>query len=188
MDDLVAAARDLVHALEASPLTYALGGALANAVWGVPRVTLDIDLNVWCADDELERTFAQLVSMGVEGDVTSSVARARADGVAYMRWRGIRLDVFVPSVAFYEEALRTRVRIELPDLGTAWVLSAEALCVFKLLFFRPKDLIDIEKILRVRGSALDRSYVRQRIAEMLGVDDERVAKWDQLVAASAPTT
>ncbi len=182
MDDLTAATSQLVHALEASPLVYALGGALANAVWGVPRATLDIDLNIWCETSLLPETLARLLSIGVEGDLETAVARAAADGVAYLRWQGIRLDVFVPSIPFYDEALRTRVRIDVPDLGPTWVLSAEALCVFKLLFFRPKDLIDIEKIARVRGPALDSQYVLDEVRAMVGDDDPRVARWTDILS------
>jgi hypothetical protein len=31
-----------------------------------------------------------------------------------------------------------------------------------------------------QGAAVDASYVRARIADMLGVDDPRVATWDRL--------
>lgn len=48
-----------------------------------------------------------------------------------------------------------------------------------MLFFRPKDLIDVERMLAVRGSELDRAFVRRSLVEMLG-DDERIRKWDDI--------
>jgi hypothetical protein len=93
----------------------------------------------------------------------------------------VRLDVFTPSIPFYAEALRTRVRVEMPGAAPTWILSAEALAVFKLLFFRPKDVLDLEKLVAVQGERLDGTYVRELIVEMLGADDERVARWDQLL-------
>jgi hypothetical protein len=63
------------------------------------------------------------------------------------------------------------------------ILSAEALAVFKLLFFRPKDIADLQRLIGVRGAALDVRYVRAHIAAMMGEDDERVARWDALVAS-----
>lgn len=65
--------------------------------------------------------------------------------------------------------------------GEAWVVSAEALCVFKLLFFRPKDLVDVSNVIALQGAKLDRTYVRRWLVEMMGEDDERVRKWDELV-------
>jgi hypothetical protein len=61
-----------------------------------------------------------------------------------------------------------------------WFLSAEALCVFKLLFFRGKDVVDLERLIAVQGKAVDGGYVRARLVEMMGPDDPRVATWDRL--------
>jgi hypothetical protein len=62
-----------------------------------------------------------------------------------------------------------------------WFLSAEALAVFKLLFFRPKDLVDLQRLLAVQGPALDTAYIRRHLVEMMGEDDERTRRWDELV-------
>jgi hypothetical protein len=42
--DLAAELRDVVGALAAQQIPYALAGGLAVAVWGAPRATKDIDL------------------------------------------------------------------------------------------------------------------------------------------------
>ena len=182
MDDLLSATNELVVLLEQHKLTYAVGGALAFSVWAVPRATLDIDINVWCAPEEIRPTLERLFSFGVEGDIEKALQQAQNQGVSYLKWRGIRLDIFFPSIEFYEEALRTRVRLQVPRVGVAWVLSAEVVAVFKLLFFRPKDLLDIEKIVKVRGAALDRSYIREHLVAMVEQDDARVLHWDALCA------
>ena len=62
------------------------------------------------------------------------------------------------------------------------MLSAEALAVFKLLFFRPKDLVDIEKLLAIRGARFDKGYVRDQLAQILGEDDARIREWDRLTS------
>ena len=177
MSDYARALTDLVAVLEANGLTYALGGATALAVWSVPRATLDIDINLWCKPEEIPDLFCRLATLGIE--VPSTAAKQALDeGVAYLRWRGLRLDVFVPSIPFYEEALRTRVHIPLGDLGMTWVLSAEALCVFKMLFFRPKDVVDVEKMSQILGEKLDRSYVRHHLVSIVGKEDLRIETWD----------
>ena len=51
----------------------------------------------------------------------------------------------------------------------------------KLLFFRGKDLVDLERLVAVQGAKLDSGYVRRHLVEMMGEDDVRVAKWDELV-------
>lgn len=89
--------------------------------------------------------------------------------------------MFVPSIPFSDEAARTRVSITV-DGWTGTFLSAEAIAVFKMLFFRIKDLGDLAQLVAVRGDALDRGYVRRWLVDMMGEDDERVRRWDEIVA------
>jgi hypothetical protein len=92
-----------------------------------------------------------------------------------------RIDVFVPSIEFSWEAGRSRVGHPIEG-REIYFLSAEALSVFKLLFFRGKDLVDLERLIAVQGARLDVAYVREKIVAMMGEDDPRVAAWDRLVA------
>ncbi len=62
----------------------------------------------------------------------------------------------------------------------AWFLSAEALSVFKLLFFRAKDIVDLQRLVAVQGDRLDLDYVRRQIVSLMGDGDERVSRWDEL--------
>jgi hypothetical protein len=99
----------------------------------------------------------------------------------------MRVDVFVPSIPFYDEAARTRVRSGSHG-QEAWFLSAEATAVFKLLFFRGKDIVDLERLVAVQGTRLDHGYVRRWMVDMVGEDDERVSKWDELVRTFGGST
>jgi hypothetical protein len=54
--------------------------------------------------------------------------------------------------------------------------------VRKLLFFRTKDVADLERLVAV-CAALDREYVRRHVVAMMGEDDDRVRLWDRLAAA-----
>lgn len=51
-----------------------------------------------------------------------------------------------------------------------------------MLFFRAKDIVDLQRLIAVQGDRLDRAYVREWLVRMMGDDDERVRKWDELVA------
>jgi hypothetical protein len=97
-------------------------------------------------------------------------------------YRGdFRVDIFVPSIPFYDEAERTRKWMRHPSGQIVPVLSAEAICVFKLLFFRPKDLLDLAGLVARQGSALDVSYVRRQLEVMFPEGDERLLEWDRIV-------
>jgi hypothetical protein len=61
----------------------------------------------------------------------------------------------------------------------ARILTAEDLTVLKLLFFRGKDKIDVERMVQLQGSLLDRGYVRRWLVDAVGENDERVRVWDR---------
>ena len=170
----------LGEALEAAQIPYALGGALAYGVWAVPRATKDVDINVFVGPEQLDGALDVLTASGVSLDRTQAKQRALDDGM-FIGWVGsCRIDVFTPSIPFSWEAAKTRVK-----LAPGWFLSAEALCFFKLMFFRPKDLVDLERLISVQGKKLDAGYVRKWLVDTMGADDERVKKWDELQGASA---
>lgn len=178
------AAQAIAASLQAAGLPYAIGGALALAIAGVPRGTADVDINVFVPEDKIPDAIEILTSLGIEMDRDAAIARAERDGMFVGRWDGMRIDVFLPSIPFAQEAQRTRVSVTDAAGWTGWFLSAEALAVFKLLFFRGKDIVDIERLVAVRPE-LDRNYIRRWIVDMMGEDDERTKKWDEIAARLA---
>jgi hypothetical protein len=175
------AAQLLADALEAANLPYAIGGALALAIAGVPRGTADVDINVFVGEERLDEVIGALASLGVEINRPDAAARASRDGMFIGRWDGMRIDVFLPSIPFALEAQKTRIRIVDDSGWSGWFLSAEAVCVFKLLFFRGKDLVDLERLVAVRPE-LDSGYVRRWIVDMMGDADPRTKRWDEITA------
>jgi hypothetical protein len=174
------AAKGIAEALEAAGTAYAIGGALALAVAGVPRGTADVDVNVFVPLEQTEMVIDVLQRLGIQIDKAAAAERTRRDGMFVGRWDGMRIDVFLPSIPFSHEAERTRVNVTDETGWSGWFLSAEALAVFKLLFFRGKDVVDLERLVAVREE-LDHAFVRRWIADMMGADDERVRRWDDIV-------
>lgn len=172
---------ELGAAFEAHHIDYAIGGALAYGFWGIPRATVDVDINLFCPEAALAEVVQVTAPLGIALDVEAARSQAEADGLIVVQYRGMRVDLFVPSIPFSWEALRTRVRVTLKG-HAVWILSAEATAVFKLLFFRAKDVVDLQRLVAVQGARLDDAYVRRWIVDMVGEDDARVARWDRLLA------
>ena len=183
----VEAAQLIADALEQANLSYAIGGALALAVAGVPRGTADVDLNVFVPVGDVDQLFSVLQSLGITIDVEFAEAQTREKGMFIGHWDGMRIDVFLPSIPFAHEAERTRIQITDADGWTGWFLSSEALAIFKLLFFRGKDVVDLERLVAVSGESFDHAYVRRWMVEMMGDDDERITSWDDIVRRFAPS-
>jgi hypothetical protein len=183
-DSLIEVITALICALEQSGIPYAFGGAVALSAWSEPRATVDVDLNVWIDEQRYGELFDTLEQAGAEVDREAGARRARAMGMIDARVAGYRLDIFVPSVQFYDEALARRQRVRIAGHDT-WVLSPECLAVFKLLFFRGKDIVDLQRLVEIQGDQLDVGFVRRHVAAMMGEDDVRVDRWDEITGRKA---
>ncbi|MEQ1502490.1 MAG: hypothetical protein ABMB14_09670 [Myxococcota bacterium] len=183
--DAFAIAARLARALDDGGVPYAIGGAIAYGLWGDPRGTYDVDINLFVGREQLDRALDVIEAAGVTLD-REAARRADLDGDVIVGWcDGLRIDLFTPSIPFSWEAMNTRVRLTGP-LGSAAYLSAEATAVFKLLFFRSKDRVDLEKLVAVQGGDLDAAYVRRWMVDMMGEDDIRVQEWDRILTAYGP--
>jgi hypothetical protein len=174
----------LVDVLEASGEIYAFGGAIALAAWSEPRATADVDVILWIESEHLARAVELIRSAGVNVDGESAKAQVSARGMFAGMAGAVRVDVFIPSIPFYSEAKARRVATTIAGRAT-FVHSAEVLAVFKLLFFRPKDLLDIERMLQIQGPTFDRDFVRQALVDMVDETDPRIEKWDAICMRNA---
>jgi hypothetical protein len=176
----VMVAARLAAKLEARGQEHAFGGAIALGYWGVPRGTVDVDLTLYVSPERPSECAWLLGDLGCEFVAAQLTQSLIEHGFASVLYAGIRLDVFLPTIPFYEEARLRRKRVELAD-RPMMVWDAESLAVFKMMFFRRKDLADVEQILRARGTQFDRPWVREQLAAMYGSGDPRLSAWDEMV-------
>lgn len=58
------------------------------------------------------------------------------------------------------------------------MLGGRELVLFKALFDRPRDWVDIATV--VDAGAVDAAAVRQALLDLVGATDHRVTRWDTL--------
>jgi len=175
-------ARTIADALDRHGLPYAIGGAIALGFYAVPRATVDVDVNVFVPPaDQLARALIALADAGFVAEEEESQLRARANAEGQFRGsiRGLRVDVFVPAIAYYAQLASRRRQVTLQG-KPLWILSPEDLVVLKMMFFRRKDLADVEAVLRDQGASLDRQFVRRQLIELVGLEDERLAALEEI--------
>lgn len=171
----------LVRAFKASGMPFALGGAIALSYWAEPRATLDIDVNVFVPEGDAGGVLDVVARLGGAVDLHRDETTVARTGQVRIEWDGTPLDLFFAYDVFHEEC-RTRSR-PVDFLGeSVQVLSAEDLAVFKVIFNRPKDWLDIEAMLTEQGSAFDVEHTREWLTRVLGEDDSRVDRFEKLVA------
>jgi predicted nucleotidyltransferase len=139
---------DLLREFSAGGVRFLLVGAHALAVHAEPRATGDLDVWVSHEPENAKRVYAALARFGAPlGNV--EVDEFTSDDLIYQM--GVvprRIDVItsIDGVSF-EEAWKDRVEIELDGI-TVQVIGRKAFVANKRAAGRPKDLGDVESVLR----------------------------------------
>lgn len=180
--DATEAAVHFAQALQSAGIPHAIGGAIAYGFFGAARGTHDVDINVFVEGEQAGQALDTLVAAGLSIDLPTALESASDRGDARDTFRGLPVDLFFNSIPVHERAARRTRRVTLHSVEID-VLAPEDTATFKMLFFRGKDLVDVERLLALMGPALDRASVRAALVEVVGEDDYRVRKWDELVWA-----
>jgi hypothetical protein len=144
--DLEQEFEQVIQALNAAGLDYAVCGALALAIHGAPRATTDIDLLV--APPSVDRVLEAVRPLGYT--LPAEPMTFGASGLTIQRVTKVHegdsltLDLILAGPAL-EEPWRGRQRLETP-FGDLWVVSRSGLLKMKALAGRLQDLADIQRL------------------------------------------
>ena len=166
--------------LEEDGLEYAIGGALALTAWAIPRDTKDVDISVFAASDRLDRVFDALERAGVMVERAEAIRSVARIGMFTARSGRTLVDVFVGEHPHFDAMRQRRTQLAYPGGAPLWFLSAEDLCVLKLLYGRTKDVADVERLLAAIPE-LDLAYVRDWLAKLPHAERKQ-ALFEQLVS------
>ena len=169
MEDTVRAA---VTALEEAGIQYVVVGGVATAAWGTARTTMDIDIILSLAKEEIEDLAAALTEHGfrVSGDDIRAALEEKSHFTATDLGSGYHLDLKGSYDTHDDATLERRRDVRLGDLRVS-VASPEDLLAMKLLMGSDRDLADAKAILIRRAGKLDMEYLRG-LCERLGVSEE----------------
>ncbi len=175
MNDIGVALRDITTVMEKFGISYAVIGGYAVGIYGIPRLTFDLEFTIDISRERLVELFDAVENEGYT--VAESYRSGWIDEVGgmplvkfrcYIQGQGVDVDVFIAEKPFQRELLKRKQRVETPD-GDTWLASPEDILLLKLLAHRPRDLSDIGDILFTQGE-LDWVYLR-RWADLIGVRD-----------------
>ena len=163
---------ELHDAFERAGLAYAFGGAIAlGYATREPRMTIDVDVNVFVPQADAARVVAALpASLRGDAELTQRLLR---DGQARVRSGMYPIDIFLNNLPVHDEAAK-RIRFVRFDELTIPVLSALDIVAFKAMFNRSKDWADIVAVLEARAVSL--ADVERELHELGGDDAERLAR------------
>jgi len=158
--------------LGSAGIPHAIGGAIALGYCVLEaRATQDVDVNVFVTPERTKDVFAALPQeVGFSG---LDVERAERDGQVRVWWDITPIDLFLNVLPFHEDVARNIRHVPLGE-RTIPVLSCTGLAVFKAMFDRPRDWVDIEAMVEARAIDLDEAI--GWVSEMAGEDSVEAAK------------
>jgi predicted nucleotidyltransferase len=160
----VDALRQVDAFLRAHAIPYAVIGGIANAVRGEPRATHDADLKVLVRGMTISQ-FRALVEAQFKPYRRPWLGRAESALIISIEVApDMVVDMLVAVLPYEEQAIRRAELIEIEGLLLS-ICTAEDLIIHKAIADRPKDWLDIEKILLRQRSKLDVAYIRDWLTQ-----------------------
>jgi len=161
-------------------LPYAFGGALALGAWGVPRTTSDVDVSVFVSESQLDLLLDSIERAGAmveRAEAHRSVSRA---GFFVAFFARTRIDLFIAHHPWHAEMQHRRIALPTPDGLPRWFLSLEDTALAKLLYARPKDVQDLERLFAVQTGRIDLTYLHHWLPRMVPAGDARLQLLEDL--------
>jgi hypothetical protein len=176
MNSLIERLMAVHDALDHAKLPHAVGGAIALGYCiQEPRGTRDLDINIFVTRARADEVFAAL-----PGSITvtlANVEQVERDGQTRLMWDDMPVDIFLNVLPFHNE-VATSVRSVVLAGRAIPVLDCSALTVFKAMFDRGKDWVDIEAM--VEHGSIDVEQTAARIEELDGSDSHRAKRLREL--------
>ncbi len=170
---------DIAALFEKHKIEYMVIGGLANAKWGQPRATLDIDITVWVSDNEIKNVVSML-----EGSYTLLVEKplafiSKTRVLPVKDKQNQRIDIIFGALPFERQAIERALKVEIGDVSVNFC-TPEDLILLKIISDRPRDLEDVQGILGFRKETLDYGYLDPRIQELANLLDrpDIISQWE----------
>lgn len=174
----------LHDSLKQADLEHAFGGAIALAYCTRnPRGTSDIDVNVFVHASNATNFIPALPPVIAVSD--TQLQQMLCNGQTRLFWHETPIDIFLNTDPFHEYACQHTTKVPFEGAQIP-VLNAEPLAVFKAMFNRPKDWVDLQDMVDAR--ALNMGEVTAWLKRNLGERDPVVARFNALTISPPPPT
>lgn len=165
----------LAEALQKAGIRWYLFGAQAAVLYGIPRLTADVDATAEFPLERVEELAALLAGGGFVVRVSNLAVFAGKTRVIPLTHErsGVPVDLVLAGAGLEEEFLGRARMMRVGNVSVP-VIAPDDLIVTKVLAGRPKDLEDVLGVLAEQGPCLDLTRIRR----LLGSLDEALSRND----------
>jgi len=156
---------DVLRALNAKKVKYAVAGGLAVILHGYPRLTLDLDLIVDFSEDNLDKFFTTMENLGYrpKAPVKKEAFKKRDNHKKWIKEKNMvvfsffhlkdhlkAIDMFITEPIKFSEIEKHAVSINVGGNLKIKTISIDHLLKLKKLASRQKDLLDIRNLEEIK--------------------------------------
>lgn len=177
--DILAAITPIVDTLEELGVPYHIGGSVASSLYGLPRLTIDVDLVADLRLGHVRPLVKRLqTTYYIDEDMVRDAINRHSSFNIIHQDSILKVDVFIPKSRLFDQEELRRVQQEVLLEGTRPfnVASPEGTILNKLEWYKmggevsDRQWNDILGVLKVQGTNLDMVYL-QHWAANLNVTD-----------------
>lgn len=162
--------------LEAEQIDYFLLGGVALALLGEPRLTRDLDIDLFISKDEACSFIRKAKKASFKILEKEAKERIRVFGNFRMLYKDVPVDLILASTELEGSAFKRKRAVRLYGVKT-YVPSPEDFILLKIIPGRPQDLLDAESVALKYEGNLNIDYLEkwaQRIADEM--ENSRVCR------------
>lgn len=165
--------KTLVKFLSTQKIKYIILGGIAVAIYGEPRLTADIDINIIFDKRKINEFLNKAKRFNFYPAFSKIKKIVRKTGVIPMKFKKGKVtgkvDIIVAENILEYTAIK-RGRIKRIDSIRARFVSPEDLIIHKITSSRPRDMEDLRGILFRQRGKLDFKYIRYWLRKIDKVD------------------
>ena len=166
-------------------ISCAIGGSLAYGLWGVPRATMDVDMNVFINAEQSSVVFEVLDQLSASYCDNKRTAKPKAEAIADVN-NGKSLHCIIDNVPvdmFFNtnspmdlpNQMETRCKkVNIQGHEDVMFLDAESITICKLLWCRDKDIVDLRRLFAIHGAHFDFAFMEGILSRQVSDDDRRM--------------
>jgi len=163
MDSFDLQIRSLVKCLSAQKIKYVIIGGIAVSIYGMPRLTLDIDVNIILDKEKINEFLQRAKKYGLYPAPPNSKKIAQTTGVIPLKFKKQKVfgqvDIIIAENLLEYSAIE-RGRIKKIGSIMVRVISPEDLVIHKIASLRARDREDLQGILMRQRQRLNLGYIR----------------------------
>lgn len=152
--------------LDNGNIPYMVIGGQAVLVYGVPRLSEDIDITLGVDINKIAEVLRICAKLGLEREKRADNEFVKKTNVLICRdsVTGIRIDFIFSFIDYERQAIKRAKNVRLKGYKVKFACR-EDLIIHKLFAGRPRDLEDVRNLLAKAESPLDVKYIKRQLSE-----------------------